>query len=130
VLLDLDAGSLAFYKNGAKLSEKSFPPGSVSAPLVPAVQLGYLSGVKLVTGIDEPFQTCNSAQGADASAGMAGAPFTCDLRENNACCGSADGSGQERCYSRSMQDCCTTGPAKGHVCPKGRCGNRPGFVCV
>jgi hypothetical protein len=37
VLLDLDEGSLQFFKNGTQYGP-GYPPGSVSSPVVPAVQ--------------------------------------------------------------------------------------------
>jgi hypothetical protein len=46
---------------------------------------------------------------------------------DNACC--SGGVSGEACYESSTQDCCTMGTAKGHVCPKGRCSTKPGFIC-
>ena len=43
VLLDLDDGSLLFFKNGAKHGP-GYPAGSVTGPVAPAVQMYYADG--------------------------------------------------------------------------------------
>jgi hypothetical protein len=46
----------------------------------------------------------------------------------DACCNGPSGVGQA-CFSMESQECCTTGFGKGHVCPKGKCSTRAGFIC-
>jgi hypothetical protein len=48
VLLDLDAGSLRFFKNG-EAHGAGYPHGAVNGPVVPGMQLGYESAGELLT---------------------------------------------------------------------------------
>ena len=66
-----------------------------------------------------PAITCKTAGGAPQ------VPCTAEF---DSCCDGVPGVGQS-CYASATQDCCTTGPGKGHVCPKGKCSTRPGFFC-
>jgi hypothetical protein len=55
VLLDLDNGSLRFFKNGVQHGP-GFPAGSVTGPVVAAVQMGYTrdKSVRLLPNADVP----------------------------------------------------------------------------
>merc|ERR1719231_345796 len=66
-----------------------------------------------------PLISCKSASGGPG--GACGA-------QDDSCCDGPPGVGQS-CYASATQDCCTDGPGKGHVCAKGKCSTRPGFIC-
>jgi hypothetical protein len=72
-----------------------------------------------ITRPAEPEITCEAAKGGGGIPCAAG---------NDACCDGPAGQGQS-CYTQALQSCCTTGPGKGHVCAKGKCSTRPGFIC-
>ena len=66
-----------------------------------------------------PHITCKTAGGQ---------PQVPCTSEFDSCCDGISGVGQS-CYASGTQDCCTSGPGKGHVCPKGKCSTRAGFFC-
>ena len=47
----------------------------------------------------------------------------------DSCCPPSNPGVGEACYSSETEECCQTGPGKGHVCPKGSCSMVPGFIC-
>jgi hypothetical protein len=71
----------------------------------------------LALSVTKPEISCQTAHGPGVCA-----PY------QDSCCDSGTSSMQS-CYEASTQDCCASGPGKGKVCPKGRCGTRPGYIC-
>jgi hypothetical protein len=63
--------------------------------------------------------TCKSASG--------GVMPACPTKDDS-CCNGPAGQGQS-CFDKTLQECCTAGPGTGHVCAKGKCSTRAGFIC-
>ena len=78
---------------------------------------------------DDPCPASVGANKTDISCKSAsGGPGGACGAQDDSCCDGPPGVGQS-CYASATQDCCTDGPGKGHVCAKGKCSTRAGFIC-